>query len=162
MASDRAPDTVHRPHGIDTVDAFTPKGFDELRAQMEPYWQQTQRIKNLLYEFDGLGSVLTTGVWGVGLRVDFDCYVIAATLLSREVGAMQVDVWRTDYAGFPGSVADSITGASPPVLSAAQKSKDTTLTGWSKKIGAGSILVPHIDSVSTITYAHLSLALKPT
>jgi hypothetical protein len=40
-----------------------------------------------------------------------------------------VDIQRSTYANFPGSIA-SIAGTDKPSLTTAQKAQDTTLTGW--------------------------------
>ncbi len=66
-------------------------------------------------------------------------------------GSCVVDVWKDTYANFPPTNADSITAAAPPTVTAAAKSSDTTLTGWTTAVSRGDVLVFHVDSTSTFT-----------
>jgi len=75
-------------------------------------------------------------------------------------GSIVVDIWKDTYANFPPTVADTITASAKPILSAATKSIDTTLTGWTKSISAGDILRYNVDSVTTCTRVVLSLTVS--
>lgn len=108
--------------------------------------------------FDGIGSVLTTGVKG-DVAVHFDAEIIRWRLLADQVGDLVVDIWKTDYAGFPPTVADTITAAAQPTLTAADKAEDTTLTGWTVLLAAGDTLRFNIDSAGTVTRVTLLLTL---
>jgi len=77
-------------------------------------------------------------------------------------GDIVVDIWKDSYADFPPVDADSITASTPPTLSSADKSQDTTLTGWTTALSAGDVLRFNVDSVATITQATLYLALTRT
>lgn len=114
------------------------------------------------YMFDGGGVVLTTGVAGTGLRIPFNATINSVTLQANVSGSMVVDIWKDTYANYPPTVADSICGAAKPTLSAAIKSEDTTLTGWTTTITAGDILYFNVDSCSTITNATLTLRVTKT
>jgi hypothetical protein len=109
--------------------------------------------------FDGLGSVLTPGVWG-DVPVHFDGTLLRWRLIALEVGDLQIDVWKSDYAGFPPTVADTITGSDVPTISSGQKGESVALTGWTTEVNAGDILRFNIDSVTTITKATLTLTLQ--
>ena len=109
--------------------------------------------------FDGLGSELVPGVWG-DVPVHFDGVILEWRLIALEVGDLQIDVWKTDYAGFPPIVADSITGSDVPALTADQKADSSALTGWTTDISTGEILRFNIDSVSTVTKATLTLTIQ--
>lgn len=139
--------------------------FDE-RIQIA---QDRARIRNLERRvlaprfipvvFDGLGSPLVTGIWG-DVPVHFDGVILEWRLIAQQVGDLQVDIWKTDYAGFPPTVADAITGTDKPLLSAAQKNDDTLLTGWTTSIVVGDVLRFNIDSASVITKATLTLTIQ--
>ena len=109
--------------------------------------------------FDGLGAELVPGIYG-DVPVHFDGIILEWRLIALEVGDLQVDVWKTDYAGFPPTVADTITGSDVPALTADQKADSTALTGWTTTVETGEILRFHIDSVSGITKATLTLTLQ--
>lgn len=108
--------------------------------------------------FDGVGAELITGVWG-DVPIHFDGIITRWRLLALEAGDLQVDVWKTDYAGYPPTVSDSITGSDVPLLSGADKNESVALTGWTTKVNVGDVLRFNIDSVSGITRATLTLTL---
>lgn len=109
--------------------------------------------------FDGLGSELVPGVWG-DVPVHFDGTILRWRLITLEAGDLQIDVWKTDYSDFPGTVADTITGSDVPNVSGGQKNESTALTGWTTDVNVGDVLRFNIDSVSAITKATLTLTLQ--
>lgn len=110
---------------------------------------------------DGGGSTITTGVKGF-VEVPFDCKIIRNTLTADQSGSIVIDVWSDTYANFPPTVADTITASAKPTLSSAQKSQDTTLTGWTTTIPTGNWLGFNVDSVTTCTRVTLSLKVVTT
>lgn len=113
--------------------------------------------------FDGGGVVITPGLKGF-FEVGVDCTVTAATLLSTDAsataGSLVVDVWKAPYAGYPPTVADSITASAQPTLSSANKSRDTTLAGWTTTITAGDILAFNVISAATVTKVAFTLTVQ--
>jgi hypothetical protein len=107
--------------------------------------------------FDGGGSALTTGAKKVYIAAPHAGTITDATLLADQSGSIVIDVWKDTYANFPPTVADTITAAAKPTLSAAQKSQDSTLTGWTTAFAEGDVFEFNIDSVVTITKAILTL-----
>jgi len=108
---------------------------------------------------DGAGSAITTGIKGY-LRIPYACTISSVDLVADQTGSIVIDVWKDTYANFPPTDADSITASAPPTLSSAQKSQDSTLTGWTTSLAAGDYLAFNVDSVSTVT--RVTLALKVT
>lgn len=106
---------------------------------------------NIEYVIDGAGSAITTGNKR-GLKIDFPCYIEEATLLADQAGSIVIDVWKDSYANYPPVVGDSITASAKPTLSAAAKSTDATLTGWTRTIAAGDVLFFNVDSAATLTW----------
>jgi hypothetical protein len=123
------------------------------------------RVGAIGITIDGGGSVITTGVKGF-LEVPVACTITAVTLLSTDAavtaGSIVVDLWKDSYANYPPVVGDSITASAKPTLSAATKSRDTTLTGWTTALAAGDILGVTVDSVATLTKVWLSLTVEAT
>ena len=113
-------------------------------------------IITLTFIIDGGGSAITTGQKG-HLEIPFACTITQATLLADQSGSIVIDIWKDTYANFPPIDADSITASAPPTLSSAQKSQDSTLTGWTTAIAAGDILAFNVDSVATVERVTLSL-----
>lgn len=106
---------------------------------------------------DGNGNPLLPGV-AADFVIDFNGTIFGATLLADQVGSCVLDIWKDTFPNFDPTVADSICAAAKPTISAAKKSQDLTLTGWTKNFLAGDIFRINIDSISTIT--RLTLALK--
>lgn len=121
-------------------------------------------VRFLPVVFDGLGAELVTGIWG-DESVHFDGIIVRWRLLAIEEGDIQIDIWKADFASFPPTVADSITGSDTPTLSGTDHDESTALTGWTTAITgpsadhAGDTLRFNIDSVSGITKATLELAI---
>lgn len=101
-------------------------------------------------------DVISTGVVG-SLEIPFACTINQVTLLADQSGSIVVDIWKDTYANYPPTVADTITASAKPTLSAAEKSQDSTLTGWTTSISAGDILRFNVDSATTVTRVTLSL-----
>lgn len=111
---------------------------------------------SITYVIDGGGSTITTGIKG-DLEVPFACTIQRATLLADQSGSIVVDIWKDTYANYPPTNADSICASAKPTISAATKSQDFTLTGWTTTIAAGDTLRFNVDSITTCTRVTLSL-----
>lgn len=115
--------------------------------------------RDLEVVLDGVGSQLTLGVHG-DVRIDFACVIEGWTVLADQVGSISIDIWKKAYAGFPPTVANTITASAKPTLSSTDHNTSTTLTGWTTAIAAGDTLRFNVDSVSTITRVTLVLHMK--
>jgi len=118
-------------------------------------------VITLTFIIDGGGSAITTGQKG-HLEIPFACTITQATLLADQSGSIVIDIWKDTYANFPPTVADTITASAKPTLSSAQKSQDSTLTGWTTAIAAGDILAFNVDSCTTCERVTLSLKCTKT
>ncbi|MBA7687373.1 hypothetical protein ES703_95835 [subsurface metagenome] len=119
-------------------------------------------LTSITFIIDGGGAEIALGEKG-HLEIPFACAIEQVTLLADQEGSIVVDIWKDTYANFPPTGADpddSITAAAKPTITAAQKSQDSTLTGWTKTIAAGDILAFNVDSCETITRVVLSLKVK--
>ena len=114
----------------------------------------------LVFIIDGGGATITTGVKGFLPPLPFACTITVATALADQSGSIVVDIWKDTYANYPPTDADTITAAAPVTISAATKSQDSTLTGWTVSLAAGDILGFNVDSVTTIQ--RLAIGLKVT
>lgn len=114
------------------------------------------RTATIEFIIDGGGSTITTGIKG-DLEVPFACTITAARMFADQSGSIVVDIWKDTYANYPPTDADSITSSTPPTISTATKSQDTTLTSWITSVSAGDILRFNVDSVTTIQRATVSL-----
>jgi len=113
------------------------------------------------FVIDGGGSAITTGVKG-DIRFPFACTITKVSVLADQSGSIVLDLWKDTYANYPPTVADTITASAKPTLSSATKAEDSTLTGWTKPIAAGSTLRVNVDSITTITRAVLVIEYQRT
>lgn len=118
-------------------------------------------IITIPFILDGGGSVITTDIKG-DLPIDFACEIQSVTMLADQSGSIVVDIWKDTYANYPPTDADSITASAVPTITSAIKSRDLTLTGWTKTIAAGDILRYNVDSVATIERVTISLHVLKT
>ncbi len=116
-------------------------------------------IDSLGTTIDGGGSVITTGLKGF-ISVPYSCTINSVVMLADQTGSVVVDIWKTPYASFPPTITNSITASDQPTISSAQKSQDTTLTGWTTTVNAGDTIAFNVNSASSIT--RLNLILKVT
>lgn len=138
-------------------------------ADPTPSWTQVggggvaDKTRVITVTIDGGGATITTGVKGF-VRVPVACTITANYLLSTDAaataGSIVIDVWKDTYANYPPTVADTITASAKPTLSAANKSNDTTLTGWTTSVAAGDILGFNVDSATTVTKVTLFIILE--
>jgi len=119
------------------------------------------KLTTITFAIDGGGSAITAGQKG-HLEIPFACTINQVTMLANASGSVVVDIWKDTYANFPPTDADSITASAPPTITAAQKSQDSTLTGWTKSITAGDILAFNVDSCATIARVTISLKVTKT
>lgn len=113
-------------------------------------------FRAITFAIDGGGSALTTGV-KADVYVPYPCTITAVTMLVDQSGSVVVDIWKDTYGNYPPTIADTITASALPTISSAIKSQDTTLTGWTTAVAAGSTLRFNINSATTVTRLALTL-----
>lgn len=102
---------------------------------------------------DDGGTVLATGAKKIYTRVPWNFTATSVEVVADVSGSIVVDLWKDTYGNFPPTNADSIVASAKPTLSSAQKSQDTTLTGWTTSWAEGDRIEAEIESCSTITKA---------
>ena len=116
---------------------------------------------DVAFIIDGGGSAITTGIKG-DLALDFAATINQVTLLADQSGSIVVDIWKDTYANYPPTVADTITASAKPTISAATKSKDSTLTGWTTSVASGDTLRFNVVSITTCTRVVVILKMTRT
>ena len=101
-------------------------------------------------------DVISTGIAG-WIVAPFACTIQGVELTANESGSIVVDIWKDSYDNYPPTDADSITASAVPTISSATKSKDTTLSGWTKSLAKGDYLYFNVDSVATIKGCFIAL-----
>lgn len=108
---------------------------------------------------DGGGAVITAGGKGY-IQVPFACTINSVTMLADQTGSIVVGIAKGTYAAF--NTTTSIVGSTPPTITTALKSTDSTLTGWTTTISANDILYFSVTSASTVTRVTVSLTVTRT
>lgn len=119
------------------------------------------RTEQIGITIDGGGSAISTGVKGYK-SFPVAGVITGVRMLADQVGSAVVDIWKDTYANYPPTVADTITAAAKPTISGANKSEDTTLTGWTTAVAAGDVFGFNVDSAATITRLTLELTIVVT
>lgn len=115
----------------------------------------------LAFSVDGGGVVPGTGIVRDGY-IPWNCTITASVLQAITDGSLQLDIWVAPFTvGSPPTVANSIVASAPPTLTAANSSYDSTLTGWTKNIAAGSWIRYSITSIDVLTsFTHTLVVTK--
>jgi len=148
------------PSGGTTGQLLAKKSDDDFDGEwVAPPALDNTKLAALTFVIDGGGAAISAGIKG-DLEIPFDCAIEAVTLLADQVGSIVIDVWKDAYANYPPTDADSITASAPPTISAATKSSDATLTGWTISISAGDILRFNVDSATGVQRVTISLTVR--
>ncbi len=119
-------------------------------------WGAHDNVSAIGVIIDGGGAEITPGI-KADLEIPFACSISRVTLLADQSGNIVIDIWKDTYADFPPTATDSICASAKPTISAAQKSQDSTLSGWTTDIAAGDILRFYVESCSSIQRCTVSL-----
>lgn len=155
---------VYDPTGATDADKSGATEVDEL---VKGLWRLYPEKKSFV--IDGSGSAIATGIVGEWI-VPWACTItgvtaIAATVSGDNSGSIVVDLWNETYANYSDTVpdnGDSITASAPVTISAGIKSQDTTLTGWTTALAAGSVLRFNVDSCTDVKRLEITLDLRRT
>lgn len=120
----------------------------------------------IVYEMDGGGLALTTGIKGY-ITLPFNGTIVSVEILSTSATTATFDIWKTSYTAFDAGathpvLADSITDANKPSMVSAVKFLDTTLTGWTTSFSRGDIFAFVITSNSSSQHVTVSLGVSRT
>ena len=113
-------------------------------------------VRAITLQVEGGGSAITTGI-KARFRIPYSGTITKNSILADISGSIVFDLWKVPYSGYPPVVGDSICGAAKPTLSAAIKSEDATLTGWTPTVTAGDTFILNVDSAATLTVASFQL-----
>lgn len=107
------------------------------------------QIYKITFVIDGGGSPITTGPTAPA-SIPVTGTIVRVRLLADQAGDAVVDIWNDDFASYPPTDADSITGGNEPELTADISFEDTTLTSWSPNVVAGDVMIANVDSVDGV------------
>ena len=126
-------------------------------ADQKEYSLKPETYRTINFLIDGGYNSISVGSKGY-LTLDFNGKITAWTLLSEQVGDITIDVKKASFNDYP--ITTSITGTQIPILSSAQKNKNTNLTTWNTSLISGDILEFFVSGTPTLKKVMLSLTVK--
>lgn len=118
--------------------SFSEVGFEQTRTYA------------VTFVIEGGGVPVIAGDKGF-ILIPMACTINAAYLLADVSGTIECDIWAAPYSDYPPTAADSITGATPLIITNDNKTLDTTLTGWNTLLARNGIIGFSITSNDNIT-----------
>lgn len=98
---------------------------------------------------DNTPNPITTGVKSY-IAIPYSGSITSWSIFGDQSGTCVIDVWKTTYAGYPGSVANTITGGSYITLTSTTKNTSSSLGSWTTTFSAGDIFVFNVNSTSVL------------
>ena len=104
--------------------------------------------------FDGQGGVVSVGKtdW---VFIPYNCTITGWVITGDQVGSCVIDVWKSTYAAFPPTAANSIAGSEKPTLASARTNSDLSLSPPWAAVTAGDCIMFYVDSCSVLTKINL-------
>lgn len=119
------------------------------------------RTRAITATVNGGGSVPSTGVFA-DVWVPYGCVITANNMQADQSGSAVIDIWAATSSITAPTIANTIVASAPPTLSSAGGSQDSTLTGWTTAIAAGTWLRFNLNSVTTCTRVAATLTVTTT
>jgi len=92
------------------------------------------------------------------LLIPLACTITRVTMLASVPGGSAVlNLWKSSYANYPPTAANSIVATAKPTLALTVKQQDSILTGWTKSINANDVIRVVVESASALTYLAFSI-----
>lgn len=104
--------------------------------------------------FDGQGGVVSVGKtdW---ISIPYNCTITGWEITADQVGSCVIDVWKSTFAAFPPTAANSIAGSEKPTLASARTNSDLSLSPAWAAVTAGDCIMFYVDSCSVLTKINL-------
>lgn len=122
-----------------------------LKSQFATFSATTtnQNIRQVSFSFDGAGSALAAAT--VCTHVNYAGTIQSFTMIADQSGNSTITVKTVAYGSYtgPGSASDISSGGE--AMTGAAKKQDTTLSGWTTSLTAGTVVCFVLSSPATVT-----------
>jgi hypothetical protein len=115
-----------------------------------------QNYRDIIVVFDGGGSALS-GTTTRCREVSFGGTINQYTAVADVSGSATITIKTVAYGSYTGPASASDISNGGEVLSSAAKMQDSTLTGWTTSLTAGSVLCGVLSSPTTISWLQVTL-----
>ncbi len=133
----------------------TPTNFDTKVTANSTVINNRARVKTV--QIDGNGFAITTGQVLGYFSLPIGAAITSVRMSADQSTTTTIDIWMDTYANFPPDNSDSITAAAVPTISAALKSEDSTLTGWTTAVVAGNMFALNVDANNNAEHITIEL-----
>ncbi|MCA9325215.1 hypothetical protein KDA23_04095 [Candidatus Saccharibacteria bacterium] len=121
-----------------------------------PAWSNREHAPTAIWGDGVLSSSITAGLTTY-VRVPYSGTISRWDIIANASTTCTIDIWKA--AGSLPTIANTITAAAKPSLSAATTGFSTTLTGWTTSVSAGDVFGFYLQSVSG-SASEITLTLK--
>lgn len=121
-------------------------------SQATPEYRQISLVTNLANAGD-TGTINQTLV-GIG----YSGTIVGWYITCYPAATVAVDVWKAN--GAVPTIANTITAAAKPSITAARLNSSLTPTGWTTAVSAGDYFMLNVDSNNLATYINLQLLIS--
>jgi hypothetical protein len=105
--------------------------------------------------FGAVADASTTGLIGY-ITIPYNGTITGWQVIGNVAGTCKFDVWKTASGTIP-TLADTIRGSEPPLLSSQQINSNLALTTWTTSVTAGDIVAIVLDNGSILSQAWLTV-----
>lgn len=141
--------------GAKTTDNSTASHF--LYKDSDSHVENATFSEGITFHVNGGGSAITTGLKAC-MVAKYSMTLTGWTMIADQSGSIKVDVWKSTYANYQPTNADTITNGHEPEISSALKAQDADISDWTTvTVTAGDVLCFNVDSATTVTWVHLVL-----
>jgi hypothetical protein len=107
---------------------------------------------------DGARGVISSGQKGY-LSIPFSGIMNSWEIYSDVSGSTEVDVWKSTFATFPPTSANTITDSNRIRLTNAREGRSTNLSAWTQSFDTGDVLAFNVISASTVTRLNILISI---
>lgn len=109
--------------------------------------------------WSGAGGAVALPTDDIAVRCRAAGTIVRATVIGQGgPGSVVIDVRKCAFGAYP--TTSSIAASAKPTINSAHANTDATLTGWTKAIAAGDILLFRLDSNATFTAVSIEIEIE--
>ena len=107
----------------------------------------------------GGSQVITSGLKSFAL-LPYSGTILSWVILSNNSGSTEIDIYKTNFSGYPPSSGNTIINSGYPNLSNQIKNQSNDLSGWTTTFSENDIIGIYVVSAETLTRIQLILKIQ--
>jgi len=106
-------------------------------------------------------GAITTPAPDVPIVIANTCTLQEVTILTQGgTGSCSLDIWKTTYASYPPTIANSICGGTTPQITSGTTYQNNTLTGWTTAFNQNDTVIFHLTSSANFSQIVVQIRLQ--